>query len=92
VKPVFNTADEKLAAQLFGEHVELDQIEHAVLLGCARRYVALLNGTVAGPIAGLAYFRSVIEEVRSLQTSEEYWQHLVCRIAQVEQQWMCKQM
>jgi hypothetical protein len=52
VKPVFNPADEKLAAQVFGEHVELKQIEHAILLACARRYVALLNGTAVGSVSG----------------------------------------
>ena|ERR1041385_2728423 len=36
VRPVFIPADEKLAAQLFDEHVELKQIEHAVLLACRR--------------------------------------------------------
>jgi hypothetical protein len=45
VKPVFNPADEKLAAQLFKEQGELKQIEHAVLLACGRWYMALLNGT-----------------------------------------------
>src|SRR6266849_2591342 len=72
--------------RMFRERVELKQIEHAILLGCARRYVALLNGTVIGPIAGLSYFSSAIQEVRSLQTSEAYWQHLALRVAKFEQQ------
>jgi len=87
VKPVFNPADEKLAAQLFGEHVELKQIEHAILLACARRYVALLNGTAVGIISGLRYFSSAIQEVRTLQISEDYWQHLASRVGKFEQQW-----
>jgi hypothetical protein len=41
---VFNPADEKLAAQLFREHAELTQIEHAVLLAFARRHVASCVG------------------------------------------------
>jgi hypothetical protein len=85
VNPVFNPV-ERLAAQLFREHVELKQIEHAVLLGCARRYVALLNGTAVGSVAGLSYFSLAIQEVRSLQTSEAYWQHLAVRVAKFEQQ------
>jgi hypothetical protein len=87
VKPVFNPADEKLAAQLFGEHVELKQIEHAILLACARRYVALLNGTAVGSVSGLRYFSSAIEEVRTLQVSQDYWQHLASRVGKFEQQW-----
>lgn len=87
VKPVFNPADEKLAAQLFGEHVELEQIEHAILLACARRYVALLNGTAVGFVSGLRYFSSAIQEVRVLRTSEGYWQHVASRVGKFEQQW-----
>jgi hypothetical protein len=87
VKPVFNPADEKLAAQLFAEHVELKQIEHAILLACARRYVALLNGTVVGIVSGLRYFSSAIQEVRTLQISQDYWQYLASRVGKFEQQW-----
>jgi len=87
VKPVFNPADEKLAAQLFGEHVELKQIEHAILLACARRCVALLNGTAVGIVSGLRYFSSAIQEVRALQISEGYWQHVASRVCKFEQQW-----
>jgi hypothetical protein len=88
VKPVFNPADEKLAAQLFREQVELKQIEHAVLLACARRYMTLLNGTGLGLISGLGYFSSVIEEVRALRIADGYWQHMASRVAQFEQQWV----
>jgi hypothetical protein len=88
VKPVFNPADEKLAAQLFKEQVELKQIEHAVLLACGRRYMALLNGTGLELISGLGYFSSVIEEVRVLRISDGYWQHMASRVAKFEQQWV----
>ena len=87
VKPVFNPVDEKLAAQLFREHVELKQIEHGVLLACARRYVAQLNGTAVGLISGLRYFSAAIQEVRRLQISEDYWQHVASRVGKFEQQW-----
>ena len=87
VTPVFNPVDEKLAAQLFREHVELKQIEHGVLLACARRYVALLNGTAVGLISGLRYFSAAIQEVRRLQISEDYWQHVASRVGKFEQQW-----
>jgi hypothetical protein len=88
VKPVFNPADEKLVAKMFREHVELKHVEHAVLLACARRYMALLNGTAAGLISGLRYFSMAIQEVRALQTSEDYWQHLASRVRKFEKQWV----
>jgi hypothetical protein len=76
VQPAFNPADEKLAAQLFLEHVELKQIEHAVLLACARRYVALLNETAVGLIPGLGYsaapFRR-FELSKSRKTTGNIW-------------------
>jgi hypothetical protein len=86
VNIAFNPADEQLAMQMFREDVELSQIEHGILLGCARRYVALLNGTAVGPISGLRYFSSAIQEVRTLQVSEGYWRHLAVRVAKFEQQ------
>lgn len=91
VSQVFNPADERLAAQLFREHVELKQIERALLLACARRYVALLNGTVVGTISGLNYFSLAIQEVQSMQTSEAYWQHLAQHVAKFERQWVAEQ-
>ena len=88
VKPVFSPADEKIAVQLFGEHVELKQIDHAILLACARRYLALLNGTAVGLISGLVYFSAAIQEVRALQISENYWPHVASRVRKFEQQWV----
>jgi hypothetical protein len=87
VKPILNPADEKLAARLFEEHVELKRIEHAILLACARRYVALLNGTAVGIVSGLRYFSSAIQEVQSLEVSRGYWQHLAVRVAKFEREW-----
>lgn len=87
VNQVFNPADEQLAMRMFREQVELNYIGRGILLGCARRYVALLNGTAVGPISGLRYFTSVIQEVRALQISDGYWDHLASRVAKFEQQW-----
>jgi hypothetical protein len=86
VNQVFNPADGQLATQMFREQVELLDIERGILLGCARRYVALLNGTAAGRISGLRYFSSAIEEVRALQISDGYWGHLAARVGKFEQQ------
>jgi hypothetical protein len=87
VNQVFNPADAQLAMQMFRDKVELISIERGILLGCARRYVALLNGTAVGPISGLKYFSSAIQDVRTLQISDGYCDHLASRIAKFEQQW-----
>ncbi len=47
VQGTFSAADEKLAVELYHRHVPLERIERDYLLGCARKYVALLNHTSA---------------------------------------------
>ena len=43
--------------ELYRRHVPLEQIERAYLLGCARKYVALLNRPGAALILSLHYLR-----------------------------------
>ena len=69
----FTPADERLAAALFERRVPIEDVEHAVLLGCARKYVALINHQSRDSIVAFSYFQNVIEEVRELQMSAEYW-------------------
>ena len=43
VNAVFSAADENLAAEWYRAGVSLDQVQRAVLMGCARKYVALFQ-------------------------------------------------
>lgn len=43
VVSVFSPADEKLALQWYRAGAALDQVHRAILMGCARKYVALFN-------------------------------------------------
>jgi hypothetical protein len=86
----FGPADEKLAAELFRRQIPPEQVEHAFLLGCARKYVAMLNGQASGPVASLKYFCTVIDEVGELQTSADYWKYLRNRAHRLEHQWLQK--
>lgn len=63
VNQVFNPADERLAAQLFREHVALKQIERGVCSVARGGTMALLNGTAVGPISGLKYFSSTLRRL-----------------------------
>jgi hypothetical protein len=63
VESPFSPADQNLAAGFFQQRVSLEQIETALLLGCARKYVAMLNGKISGPITSLGYFQAVVDEV-----------------------------
>src|SRR5258707_13310598 len=43
VQASFSAADEKLALGMYRRGVSMEQISRAILLGCARKYVAMLN-------------------------------------------------
>jgi hypothetical protein len=87
VGSAFTPADERLAAALFERKVPIEEIEHAVSLGCARKYVTLINRQCVDLIVSFSYFQNVVEEVRELKMSAEYWRHLQMRVGQMEQQW-----
>ena len=58
-----------------------------MLLGCARKYVTLINRQSRDSIVSFSYFESVIDEVRELKMPAEYWRHLQLRVERLEQQW-----
>ena len=88
VHSVFNAADEKLALGLYRREVSLEQIRRAVWLGCARKYVAMLNSQTRQPITSLAYFDSLIEEVQQPQVPGSYWDHVRHRMEELEKRWL----
>jgi hypothetical protein len=88
VHSVFTAADEKLALNLYRRQVSLEQVCRAVWLGCARKYVAMLNRQTRQPITSLAYFASLIEEVQQLQIPGSYWDHVRHRVEEMEKRWL----
>jgi hypothetical protein len=87
VRSTFTAADEKLALHLYQRQVPLEQIRRAIWLGCARKYVAMLNGQTRQPITSLAYFGDLIEEVRQPQIPPSYWEHIRHRMEEMEKRW-----
>ena len=83
----FSAADEKLATDLYRRGVSMEQIARAILLGCARKYVAMLNAKVRTPITSLQYFADIVEEVRTSAIPESYWEPLRAKVTRMEQQW-----
>jgi hypothetical protein len=85
----FSAADERLAAILYRRGVTLVHLQRAIWLGCARKYVALLNGSENAPmlITSLSYFSALVEEVAETSVSEEYWKHMQSKVAQLERMW-----
>lgn len=87
VSAVFSAADEKLAAEWYRAGVSLDQVQRAILLGCARKYVALFNNAGATRIASLHYFTGIVQEVVTLEMPLNYWRYLAARTRKMESQW-----
>ncbi|SRR5579872_1303783 len=85
VRSAFTGADERLAAQLYGEGVSVVEVERAILLGCLRKYVALFNNGHGTPITSLHYFRALVSEVRQ-EISPSYWGYVALKIRTVEEQ------
>lgn len=84
----FSAADERLAQDLDRRGVSLEQIQRAIWLGCARKYVSLLNDQTSMPITSLRYFIGLVEEVGQKETPETYWQHVRSKADQLERQWL----
>ena len=88
VQASFSAADEKIATDLHRRGVSLEQISRAILLGCARKYVSMLNAGTKAPITSLEYFSDVIDEVRESAIPESYWEPLRAKVTRMEQQWL----
>jgi hypothetical protein len=72
VQASFSAADEKLALGMYRRGVSMEQITRAIMLGCARKYVAMLNAGTRTPITSLQYFADIIEEVKESAIPESY--------------------
>jgi hypothetical protein len=88
VRSTFTAADEKLARNLGRSGVTLEQLRRAIWLGCARKYMSLLNGQSQVLITSLAYFASLIKEVSQPQIPISYWDHVRRRMEEMETSWL----
>ena len=88
VQGSFSAANEKITTGLHRRGVSLEQISRAILLGCARKYVSLLNAGSRTPITSLQYFADVVEEVRESAIPESYWEPLRMKVTRMEKQWL----
>ena len=87
VQGTFTAADERLAAEWRQRNVPFEQVERAYLLGCARKYVALLNHPSAPLISSLRYFANLLPEASQPSLSPSYWQYLATQLDQLERRW-----
>jgi hypothetical protein len=76
-----------IAVGLHRRGASLEQVRRAILLGCARKYVAMINAGVRTPITILQYFSEIVAEVKESAIPESYWEPLRAKVARMEQQW-----
>ena len=77
----------KLAIELYRAGIALDLVHRTMLLGCARKYVALCNHAAGSPITSLQYFGGILQEAGELDADLNYWRHLAERVSKMESQW-----
>jgi len=68
--------DRILATQLFQRGVSVSVIENAFVLAATRRLMRPTDAPPLSTIRSLAYFLPVIEEVRELRISQDYFKYL----------------
>ena len=88
VQATFTAADHSFAARLFERRVPIEQVRRAILLGCARKYVALINHQMRHPITSLQYFAALVDEVGESNIPEGYWEPLRRRVLVMETRWL----
>jgi hypothetical protein len=86
VRSAFTAADEKMATELFHTGVSIADVEHAILLGSFRKYVALINNGRGTPITSLRYFTTLFDEVKQ-DLPPSYWVHVERRVRDAERRW-----
>jgi hypothetical protein len=90
VQASFSAADERLAAQFYQRGVPLIELQRAIWLGCARKYLALLNGQGPMFITSLHYFSGLVDEVVSAVVGESYWTHVQRKAEELEGRWLAR--
>jgi hypothetical protein len=86
VRSIFSAADEQLAAELHRMGVPMADVERAILLGCLRKYAALINNGGGTPITSLHYFRNLLNEAGQ-KISPDYWSYVAQKILTFERRW-----
>ena len=72
--------DRLIAAQWYDRYIPLTAVENGLVLAVARRLYRPPGAPSLGTIRSLAYFAPVIEEVRRMHVSPDYFQYLRAKI------------
>ena len=88
VRATFTAADERLAGNFYRRGVTLIQWQRAIWLGCARKYITLLNRQSEMLVTSLYYFVGIVDEVTASATADDYWTHVHRKAEQLERRWL----
>ncbi len=77
--------DRLLAAALYDRGVDIVIVENALLLAASRRIFRAPDAAVLQPIRSLHYLIPVIDEVRHLHVSQDYFRYLRFRLDRTQQ-------
>jgi hypothetical protein len=86
VRSIFTAADQQLAAEFHRMGIPILDVERAILLGCLRKYAAVVNNGCGNPITSLHYFRNLLNEAGK-NISPDYWSYVAHKITRFEQHW-----
>ena len=75
----------RLAEDWQRDGVSLEEVRRAILLGSARKSMALIDHPGQQPIRSLRYFERLVEEVREESFPPGYWQHLEFHLQRCDQ-------
>lgn len=87
VQAAFGPADERLAVGWHARGVPLQTVRHAILLGCVRKSMALIDRPAAQPVRRLRYFEPLLREVQRESFPASYWRHLEFNLGRCEDYW-----
>lgn len=80
-------ADERLAVSWHARGVPLETVRHAILIGCVRTSMALIDRPATQPVRPLRYFEPLLREVQRESFPTSYWRHLEVNLGRCEDSW-----
>lgn len=83
----FSAADATFAEKLFLRGITLVHINRAFHIGCAAKYISLLNEPGGELISRLSYFRDVIEQIDKPESTFENWPLIATVMIKYELGW-----
>jgi hypothetical protein len=83
----FNAGDAQIADHFQKCRIPLELIQDAMLMGACRKLISLLNGSSGESITSMAYFESLIVEIRERPIPADYREYLQKKVEQLRIAW-----